>query len=202
MTSDGVRVGRIVNGGFQGYSALVSPHGSFDVLDESGRTAATFQANSIELLNGLVRLRNANNTGELLIKAPDGTYGYLSYNGDGMFLKSPDGTIRLEPKPGCNVFTRSKAIQPSQAGLCNKATDANGIISVDNLSPPDGNANNGILSVTVTPINIGQDPTLLAFTPVIWAKGANGFQVRLKTNNNTWVSGAQPYAFCWHAVWN
>ncbi|WP_318593798.1 hypothetical protein [Bifidobacterium breve] len=201
MTSAGVRVGHIVNGGFQGYSALVSPHGSFDVLDESGRTAATFQASVINLLNGLVRLRNANNTGELLIKAPDGTYGYLSYNGDGMFLKSPTGTIRLEPKPGCNVFTRSKAIQPSQAGLCNKATDANGIISVDNLSPPDGNANNGILSVTVTPINIGQDPTLLAFTPVIWAKGANGFQVRLKTNNNTWVSGAQPYAFCWHVVW-
>ena len=202
MTSAGVRVGHIVNGGFQGYSALVSPHGSFDVLDESGRTAATFQASVIDLLNGLVRLRNANNTGELLIKAPDGTYGYLSYNGDGMFLKSPDGTIRLEPKPGCNAYTRSKAIQPSQAGICNKATDANGIISVDNLSPPDGNANNGILSVTVTPINIGQDPTLLAFTPVIWAKGANGFQVRLKTNNNTWVSGAQPYAFCWHAVWN
>ena len=201
MTSAGVRVGHIVNGGFQGYSALVSPHGSFDVLDESGRTAVTFQASVIDLLNGLVRLRNANNTGELLIKAPDGTYGYLSYNGDGMFLKSPTGTIRLEPKPGCNVFTRSKAIQPSQAGLCNKATDANGIISVDNLSPPDGNANNGILSVTVTPINIGQDPTLLAFTPVIWAKGANGFQVRLKTNNNTWVSGAQPYAFCWHVVW-
>lgn len=201
MTSAGVRVGRIVNGVFQGYSALVSPHGSFDVLDESGRTAATFQASVIELLNGLVRLRNANNTGELLIKAPDGTYGYLSYNGDGMFLKSPDGSIRLEPKPGCNAYTRSKAIQPSQSGICNKATDANGIISVDNLSPPDGNANNGILSVTVTPINIGRDPTLLAFTPVIWAKGVNGFQVRLKTNNNTWVSGAQPYAFCWHAVW-
>lgn len=201
MTSAGVRVGHIVNGDFQGYSALVSSQGSFDVLDYAGRTVATFRDSILDLLNGLVRLRNANNTGELLIKAPDGTYGYLSYNGDGMFLKSPTGSIRLEPKPGCNVFTRSKAIQPSQSGLCNKATDANGIISVDNLSPPDGNANNGILSVTVTPINIGQDPTLLAFTPVIWAKGANGFQVRLKTNNNTWVSGAQPYAFCWHVVW-
>ena len=201
MTSAGVRVGHIVNGVFQGYSALVNSQGSFDVLDYAGRTVATFRDSILDLLNGLVRLRNANNTGELLIKAPDGTYGYLSYNSDGMFLKSPTGTIRLEPKPGCNVFTRSKAIQPSQAGLCNKATDANGIISVDNLSPPDGNANNGILSVTVTPINIGQDPTLLAFTPVIWAKGANGFQVRLKTNNNTWVSGAQPYAFCWHVVW-
>ena len=156
MTSAGVRVGHIVNGGFQGYSALVSSQGSFDVLDYSGRTVATFRDSILDLLN---------------------------------------------PKPGCNVFTRSKAIQPSQSGLCNKATDANGIISVDNLSPPDGNANNGILSVTVTPINIGQDPTLLAFTPVIWAKGANGFQVRLKTNNNTWVSGAQPYAFCWHVVW-
>lgn len=201
MTSAGVRVGHIVNGDFQGYSALVSSQGSFDVLDYSGRTVATFRDSILDLLNGLVRLRNANNTGELLIKAPDGTYGYLSYNSDGMFLKSPAGTINLEPKPGCNVYTRGKAIQPSQAGLCNKATDANGIISVDNLSPPDGNANNGILSVTVTPINIGQDPTLLAFTPVIWAKGANGFQVRLKTNNNTWVSGAQPYAFCWHVVW-
>ena len=202
MTSDGVRVGHIVNGSFQGNSALVTPHGSFDVLDASGKTVATFQASTIDLLNGLVRLRNVNNTGELLIKAPDGTYGYLSYNSDGMFLKSPNGTIRLEPRPGRNVYTRSKAIQPSQSGLCNKATDANGIISVDNLSPPDDNANNGILSVTVTPINIGQDNTLLAFTPVIWAKSATGFQVRLKHQpSSTWVSGIQPYAFCWHAVW-
>lgn len=202
MTSDGVRVGHIVNGGLQGNSALVNPHGSFDVLDASGKTVATFQSSMIDLLNGLVRLRNANNTGELLIKAPDGTYGYLSYNSDGMFLKSPNGTIRLEPRPGRNVYTRSKAIQPSQSGLCNKATDANGIISVDNLSPPDDNANNGILSVTVTPINIGQDNTLLAFTPVIWAKSATGFQVRLKHQpSSTWVSGIQPYAFCWHAVW-
>lgn len=49
MTSDGVRVGKISNGNFTGYSALVNSAGSFDVLDGSGTTVSRFGSNSIEL---------------------------------------------------------------------------------------------------------------------------------------------------------
>ena len=42
MTSDGVRVGKISNGNFTGYSALVNSAGSFDVLDGSGTAIAKF----------------------------------------------------------------------------------------------------------------------------------------------------------------
>ena len=42
MTSDGVRVGKISNGNFTGYSALVNSEGSFDVLDGSGSAIAKF----------------------------------------------------------------------------------------------------------------------------------------------------------------
>ena len=49
MTSDGVRVGKISNGNFTGYSALVNSAGSFDVLDSSGNTVSRFTASSIEL---------------------------------------------------------------------------------------------------------------------------------------------------------
>ena len=36
MTADGVRVGKITNGNFSGYSALVNSAGSFDILDATG----------------------------------------------------------------------------------------------------------------------------------------------------------------------
>lgn len=42
MTSDGVRVGKIENGEFTGYSALVNSAGSFDILDGSGSAIAKF----------------------------------------------------------------------------------------------------------------------------------------------------------------
>lgn len=42
MTSDGVRVGKISNGNFTGYSALVNSAGSFDVLDPKGNAVVRF----------------------------------------------------------------------------------------------------------------------------------------------------------------
>ena len=49
MTTQGVRVGKISNGNFTGYSALVNSSGSFDVLDSSGNAVSRFTASSIEL---------------------------------------------------------------------------------------------------------------------------------------------------------
>ena len=49
MTSDGVRVGKISNGNFTGYSALVNSDGSFDILNASGAMSSRFSDSMIEL---------------------------------------------------------------------------------------------------------------------------------------------------------
>lgn len=49
MTSDGVRVGKISNGNFTGYSALVNSAGSFDILDSSSKTLAFFNKNGLSI---------------------------------------------------------------------------------------------------------------------------------------------------------
>lgn len=52
MTTDGVRVGKIVNGEFSGYSALVNSEGSFDILDNSNKTIVSFGSVSATLAGG------------------------------------------------------------------------------------------------------------------------------------------------------
>ena len=49
MTSDGVRVGKISNGNFTGYSALVNSAGSFDILDSSTKTLASFNKDGLNI---------------------------------------------------------------------------------------------------------------------------------------------------------
>lgn len=49
MTSDGVRVGKIENGNFTGYSALVNSAGSFDILDSSTKTLASFNKDGLRV---------------------------------------------------------------------------------------------------------------------------------------------------------
>ena len=49
MTSDGVRVGKISNGNFTGYSALVNSAGSFDILDSSSKTLAFFNRDGLSI---------------------------------------------------------------------------------------------------------------------------------------------------------
>lgn len=63
MTSSGVRVGRIKNGSFTGYSALVNSAGSFDVLDSAGKTLARFSS------TGLTASGDLNITGKKLLLA-------------------------------------------------------------------------------------------------------------------------------------
>lgn len=62
MTTDGVRVGKIDNGNFRGYSALVNSNGSFDILDGAGNKCATFNENTVELgknnRNGTIDMSN------------------------------------------------------------------------------------------------------------------------------------------------
>lgn len=64
MTSEGVRVGHIVNGEFQGCSALLNSAGSFDVLDSNASLLARFDAKGLTMaggrlwLNGVPQHRN------------------------------------------------------------------------------------------------------------------------------------------------
>ena len=58
MTSAGVRVGHIVNGGFQGYSALLNSAGSFDVLDRNSSPVARFDAKGLTMTGGRLWLND------------------------------------------------------------------------------------------------------------------------------------------------
>lgn len=58
MTSAGVRVGHIVNGDFQGYSALLNSSGSFDVLDSNSSPVARFDVKGLTMTGGRLWLND------------------------------------------------------------------------------------------------------------------------------------------------
>ena len=69
MTSDGVRVGKISNGNFTGYSALVNSAGSFDVLDGSGEAIAKFSQYGLNV--------KAGNSRSMYMGVASNQYGYI-----------------------------------------------------------------------------------------------------------------------------
>ena len=69
MTSDGVRVGKISNGNFTGYSALVNSAGSFDVLDGSGEAIAKFSQYGLNV--------KAGNSRSMYMGVASNNYGYI-----------------------------------------------------------------------------------------------------------------------------
>lgn len=70
MTSDGVRVGKISNGNFAGYSALVNSAGSFDILDSSTKTLASFNKNGL-------RVNSSSDRGMIIGFNPNTDSGYI-----------------------------------------------------------------------------------------------------------------------------
>lgn len=98
MTSAGVRVGHIVNGAFQGYSALLSSSGSFDVLDSNSSPVARFDAKGLTMaggrlwLNGVPQHRDPNLDWEGV-----GNGGFsikLTHFGGRIFLIRASATVR------------------------------------------------------------------------------------------------------------
>ena len=69
MTSDGVRVGKISNGNFTGYSALVNSAGSFDVLDGSGAAIAKFSKYGLNV--------KATDSRSMYMGVASNQYGYI-----------------------------------------------------------------------------------------------------------------------------
>ena len=70
MTSDGVRVGKISNGNFTGYSALVNSAGSFDILDASSKTLASFNKDGL-------RVNSSSDRGMIIGFNPNTDSGYI-----------------------------------------------------------------------------------------------------------------------------
>lgn len=98
MTSEGVRVGRIVNGEFQGYSALLNSSGSFDVLDSNSSPVARFDAKGLTMAGGRLWLNDVPQH-----RNPDldwegrGNGGFsikLTHFGGRMFLVRASTTVR------------------------------------------------------------------------------------------------------------
>ena len=71
MTSDGVRVGKISNGNFTGYSALVNSDGSFDILNASGAMSSRFSDSMIQLgkNNSAATISMLNDSGSIVANA-------------------------------------------------------------------------------------------------------------------------------------
>lgn len=70
MTSDGARVGKIENGNFTGYSALVNSAGSFDILDSSTKTLASFNKDGL-------RVNSSSDRGMVVGFNPNTNSGYI-----------------------------------------------------------------------------------------------------------------------------
>lgn len=98
MTSDGVRVGHIVNGGFQGYSALLNSSGSFDVLDSNSSPVARFDAKGLTMTGGRLWLNDVPQHRDPALDWEGGGNGGFSIKlihfGGRMFLIRASSTVR------------------------------------------------------------------------------------------------------------
>lgn len=98
MTSAGVRVGHIVNGGFQGYSALLNSAGSFDVLDRNSSPVARFDAKGLTMTGGRLWLNDVPQHRDPSLDWEGGGNGGFSIKlihfGGRMFLIRASTTVR------------------------------------------------------------------------------------------------------------
>lgn len=99
MTSAGVRVGHIVNGGFQGYSALLNSAGSFDVLDRGSSPVARFDAKGLTMTGGRLWLNDVPQHRDPALDWEGGGNGGFSIKlihfGGRMFLIRASTTVRV-----------------------------------------------------------------------------------------------------------
>lgn len=98
MTSAGVRVGHIVNGDFQGYSALLNSAGSFDVLDRNSSPVARFDAKGLTMTGGRLWLNDVPQHRDPALDWEGGGNGGFSIKlihfGGRMFLIRASTTVR------------------------------------------------------------------------------------------------------------
>lgn len=108
MTSDGVRVGKISNGNFTGYSALVNSAGSFDILDSSTKTLASFNKDGL-------RVNSSSDRGMLIGFNPKTNSGYIG------------STPKLVPSTGGEQIDIGMNMEFSKGGHLNILNNLGGV---------------------------------------------------------------------------
>ena len=128
MTTQGVRVGKVSNGNFTGYSALVNSEGSFDVLDGSGAATTRFTNYGMEI--------PSNNNGNRDAKFVLTSSGYdLSFvkNGKTYYLRLGSGGIGIHASDGSYVDVGSDglAIHTNNGNYVEVGPDGTNVTSSD-----------------------------------------------------------------------
>lgn len=154
MTSQGVRVGKISNGNFTGYSALVNSNGSFDILDSSSKTITSFQNNKVQFYNdgskfGEINLENENLQFGIRTEGNDQAWAtVVSMLSSHLGLVSNNGPINISARSGINIEGRAGQISIGGDSLRIKtSTTVNGSLDVNGTVTSDDyrNSQNQIL---------------------------------------------------------
>lgn len=90
---------------------------------------------------------------------------------------------------------RNQLTQGYEFGHCVGSSDINGAILIS-FERAHATAPRTIL---LTQLHVA-DAVDLNFTPMVWSRSKDDFQIRLKTRNETWA-GAQPFECGWMAIW-
>lgn len=181
MTSSGVRVGQIKNGSFIGYSALVSPSGSFQVIDGNGNKVSELDRGGVfSYVNGRIAW-NIREDGETVM---------FDSNASPLKLESADLFVPRYPK-----YSSNNHLACPVSGQFKGTTNVNGVaVITHNLGyiPT--------LSITPGPWGGIGEPQGKLFRPVIWDCTTTTAQIRfVRTDTNQWID-RQPVAFHWYAI--
>lgn len=128
MTAQGVRVGKISNGNFTGYSALVNSAGSFDILDGSGTAITRFTTYGMEIPSS----NNGNRDGKFVLTSSGYDLSFVK-NGTTYYFRLGSGGIGIHASDGSYVDVGSGglAIRTNNGNYVNVSPNGTSIASSD-----------------------------------------------------------------------
>lgn len=229
MTTQGVRVGRISNGNFTGYSALVNSNGSFDILDSNSDTTAKFTSNGLSFYNPAnnresVRINASTNGGTNTIQIGSvDTSGRMtsairfadSTGYSGLDIGATAGTIKIHGTAvefttttagvifdgGLLKIMNGDSVPIFESGIYTGNTSRLGTIMINTTSHRTVIADSVIVSICDAS-NMA-DAMARLLTPVVWSRETGKFQVRFRRlDTNSWVTDAQRVSVSWLAIYN
>ena len=128
MTAQGVRVGKVSNGNFTGYSALVNSAGSFDILNGSGAAITRFTSYGMEIPSANNGNRDAKfvltSSGYELSFVRNGTTYYFRLGSGGIGIHASDGSYVDVGSGGLAIHTNNgNYVDVSPNGTSIKSSD-------------------------------------------------------------------------------
>ena len=128
MTTQGVRVGKISNGNFTGYSALVNSAGSFDILDGSGAAITRFTTYGMEIPSS----NNGNRDAKFVLTSSGYDLSFVR-NGTTYYFRLGSGGIGIHASDGSYVDVGSGglAIRTNNGNYVNVSPNGTNITSSD-----------------------------------------------------------------------